>query len=335
MENTDRRNLLNLLNLMIDTFGKNDLLNAMIVEDALDLFDTCSRTACQDILSATPLYEHRNNPRKYKKNGCPVLSLTTIRGRLRNMYKFIHAIKRSSQQYHSINLYVSSEGYLLDEGIDPSDTILKNLYLQGVNIYLTSNTGPYRKIVPILFQLLQSDAPGDTIVVTLDDDVLYPDGFLEKLCGTIVKDECIHSYRGREIVYTDTEIKKYKEFSTPSRDASMKNLAIGRNGVAYLLKFFPKDPAYYIGHLICPTCDDIWLKMLSAINCVKTLIIEPEASFNPLFDFPSIDKSTQESLYHKFNKGDENDNCMKMAGFFSYCTRGYSLFDLIKEESHG
>lgn len=295
------------------------------------------RIACRaslDNLDIRPLYVGEHNPTNYSFSGesmngrlpSPIVSFTAISTRLDRVIKTVSTLTRQSLKPQSINLYVSTDSYLIDEGVDAGDNRLKKIYELGVNIYLVKNIGPYRKQYPVIKQLMDSKAHPMTPIVTVDDDVLYPRTILEDLVRNCVYSQSVVAHRGRKIS-RESVSSGYKSFSVPSEITSHFNLGTGRNGIAYLFGFFPKNSRYYVGPQVAPTADDLWCKWVTLRNRVPTTILEPEAAYDPTKDFEDTAPNEKVGLFHNYNaKGMNDQSLISLERFFSSFNESASDF---------
>lgn len=227
-----------------------------------------------------------------------IVSLTTIDSRIHSVTKTIRSILYQSLNAKEIRLYISSEGYLLDQGIKP-DKIpreLLNMQKKGkLKIIYTENIGPYRKLLPILKENIDKNI----IVITADDDVVYPYDWIEELInGSIKWPNSVIAYRAwqmqfneeKKIIPYNTWHKHGLVSSTGSQDInSFRTFATGKDGVLYKPHFFNSlvfDSKY---KEICPTGDDIWFKFMTLINDADVRIVKSKLSHT---DFKISQNST-------------------------------------------
>jgi hypothetical protein len=284
----------------------------------------CAMHARHTVWPIEALYENGNNPRTsdggtVRLDAAPVVSLTTISSRIDRVAQTIDCIARQTLRPHSINLYISESPYLLDEGIERGNQHLQRIADLGANIYLTSNIGPYRKQYPLVQQLRLADASPETLIVTMDDDVLYPSDVLSQLTEAACSSDAVVAHRGREMAFDGRQLMPYSKFEAPALANSQRNLGTGKNGIAYRLKHFPTDSAAYVGPWLAPTADDIWCKWVTGVRSVPTIILEPRAIYDSRFDFSESKPADKIGLYHAFNaKGTNDDAMMNMEDFFLY-----------------
>lgn len=294
------------------------------------ILHTCALRAAAATFPVEAVYENTKNPRKVASDGRRqpsdiVISLTTISSRLDHVGRTLECIAKQTIQPHSVNLYISEDPYLLDKGIDRRDDALRKIADLGVNIYMTPNIGPYRKQYPVVRQLRSAGASPHTIVMTIDDDVLYPSDVVERLANAAEYSNAVVAHRGRKIALSGDRLQPYASFGPPTEITDHLNLATGKNGIAYRLQHFPEDPAEYVGPYLAPTADDIWCKWITGIRCVPTAIIEPRAAYDPKLDFPESAPSNKYGLFHAFNaKGTNDDAMLNMEAFFLF-RRGVNL----------
>ncbi|MFG6139551.1 hypothetical protein [Halomonas sp. B23F22_10] len=110
------------------------------------------------------------------------VNLTTTSQRLDFCRISLTSILLQSRLPDRINLWISKEPYLRDTGIADSeavDQLLESLPEVGkgyVSIRWVPNTGPYRKLIPML-----REATRDDVIVTADDDIFYGRDWLSGL----------------------------------------------------------------------------------------------------------------------------------------------------------
>jgi hypothetical protein len=262
------------------------------------------------------------------EEGAPVISLTAISGRLKNLERTISSLQAQSLVPASINLFISIEPFLVDEGFDLDDPQLKKLHDIGVNVFVVPNIGPYRKQLPIIKFMRDNGYPSETVFITVDDDVIYPSNTIEMLVSNIKATNTVTAYRGREIVLENNRIGPYKNFRAPVDNISPFNLGTGKNGIAYKLSFFPEQDELFIGSVIAPTADDVWCKWVTGIYCIDTTILEPSAAYDKSKDFQETDPDNKVGLFHVFNAKGRNDVAMEAMEIY-FAEKGADLSSIL------
>lgn len=294
------------------------------------------------MLSTSPvaLYEQNLTPQSYAKdtfgltqNLPPIISLTAISGRIDRVEITVASILKQTQKPHSINLYVSEEPHLIDEGIRRDSTALRRISDLGVNVYLVPNIGPYRKQVPLVIQLRATSASDKAPIITIDDDVIYPPDIIYRLMTALETEEAVIAHRGRELVFEGQLLASYKNFSAPQIRSSLLNMGTGKNGIAYRLGYFPSNYEDFIGHILAPTADDIWCKWATSSYCIPTVILEPTAAYDQSLDFKEVEPNDKNGLFHKFNAKGANDIAIEnMEKYFTF--KDVSVVAILRDSRH-
>jgi hypothetical protein len=193
------------------------------------------------------------------------LSLTTTSYRIKHVHRTIESVLRQSREPARVILWVSEEPYLKDNGVPqgglPAD--LCRLREQGLEIAWTRNTGPYRKLVPSLRRQ-------EGVIVTLDDDTLYPADWLQQLVDLHREHPgCVCCHRGKTMTReADGSLRPYKRW-TPyeSREPSRDCFPTGKGGVLYppgCLSDEVLDEDAFME--LTPTNDDVWFKAMAMLR---------------------------------------------------------------------
>lgn len=194
----------------------------------------------------------------------------TLTSMVQNQGILIRTLTSLMQQTHlpdRIFVYLSEEPYLLDEGF-PGRSLSPELdtYLQQnplVEVRWTANTGPYRKLAPLLKECIEKD--WDAILITVDDDTVYHPRLLQWMLNDDQVQQglaCIN-YRGfRMDVSRGWTGVSYERRADPER-ISILNFATGKGGVLYHPHHFSPEVRRILfdserWQTLCPTNDDIW-----------------------------------------------------------------------------
>lgn len=241
-----------------------------------------------------------------------IISLTTISSRISRIYEVINSLL--SQKSHvevEVRLYVSREGFMLDQGIKNIPDTLSILSMQSnqFKIFFVENSGPYRKIIPVLkdsyLGLIECD-----YVVTADDDTLYPDYWLQSLVNINNKFDCVVAYRGRRISTNSRGFTPYETWQHSDESLlrpSYNTLGTGKDGILYKPNYFHDDVLDLEAALkIAPNADDLWLKYYTTINGARSVLVSSTLT-NSFYDLGRYDDNT---LYRKINKDGGNDKVM-------------------------
>ena len=212
-----------------------------------------------------------------KNQKIPVyISLTSIFINQDILVKTLQSIMQQTRLPDKIFLYLSEESYLLDTGFKDkkmtNSELLKFIYDDSIiDINWVKNTGPYRKLLP----LLKDKWDEDCIIITIDDDTIYDTKLIENLVNGYNEQNCVIGYRG----FTPS-FDKIENFNYYKRDElqnlSLYNFLTGKGGILYKPQFFHKTHDLIFNDKIyldtCPTNDDIWFYIVRLLNNVKCYI---------------------------------------------------------------
>lgn len=194
---------------------------------------------------------------KRRSNGHTVpvtVSFTTIPSRLPIVHITVRSLLNQSVCPQRILLWLNTE----DKQAVPHR--LASLQDELFGIRYADETGPHRKLV----HTLRNEPPG--IVVTCDDDVMYPADWLETLYrehraypNDVIANEC------RGIACENGQTAPYRDWATvPPGSVAPNTLAIGYGGVLYppgCLHPDVTDRSQY--DALTPRADDLWFKAMS------------------------------------------------------------------------
>lgn len=266
------------------------------------------------------------------------ITFTTISERLHLLEPVIESLHKQTVKPSKILLNISEEAYLLDKGVDKSSKTLLGLKNKFplLHINWVKNTGPFRKIVPFMEQYYNSGDKEERVFITVDDDTVYPDYFVEKLYQEFNEHDCVVAFRGRYITLENTSIATYNKWELGKDKTHIANLPTGKDGVIYSTKFFTKDFIDIQKAVeLAPTADDLWIKWHCALNGVKAKILNPEAATSDYKSFPVVDYSAEYrdvSLFKAHNSngsGGKNDKSVKSLELYFKSRYSYNLADIL------
>ena len=268
-----------------------------------------------------------------------IVSLTTISSRLRHIHLVIETLLAQDFPAHAyeVRLQLSENPYLLDQGCptltDELEELLKN-YQGRFSVVYVENTGPYRKILPVLNEVY-SYAPANfsnTLIVTADDDTAYPTYFLSRLYECYLIHRCVIGFRGRVMRFdNNNNLFSYKQWpKTIEVNPTLLNVPTGKDGVLYSPLYLNPDildlPA---AQQHAPKADDLWLKVHTLLAATPSYIINSELAQ----EFPSITGSEPEvSLYRSFNERGGNDEALDNLEHYLLQKYVASIHDLVEQK---
>lgn len=200
------------------------------------------------------------------EEGSPVIvSLTTYPARIKSVWITIASLLQQTMKPSKVILWLAQEQFPTSE-IPKS---LKRLQKRGLEIRFGEDLKPHKKYYYTLQEYTEH------YVITADDDVLYPENFIEQL------------WRGHE-KYPDTIICSWShkiEFDAQGRfipyndwldnreeKPSYTTLAVGCNGVLYPPNCLSQE-AFEQQKIMENSLytDDLWLKCMEILNEYKTV----------------------------------------------------------------
>jgi len=196
------------------------------------------------------------------------VNLTTTSQRLSLCRIALTSLLLQSRLPDKINLWVSKDPFLRDDGIGDSrhiDELLQFLPYSGksrVTIRWVSNTGPYRKLIPVL-----REAERDDVIVTADDDIFYGHNWLDgllrgyhasggRLVAARVKSKRIN-FLSRHTSYLFWDLVKQ-----PSVLDNDFIVTFGGGAVLTKMMFHEQDVLDDAFIDVAPTADDLWYSAL-------------------------------------------------------------------------
>jgi hypothetical protein len=226
--------------------------------------------------------------------------LTSIYDNLGILQATLHSLLQQTHKADSIILCLSEEPYLLDKGF-PNKKVPAWLLALPVEILWTENTGPFRKLLPVLERLWSSDE----LILTVDDDTFYSPNLIETMyakyaeTGSCIACRCTYTGDPRENEYENLGVAK---------DADIYNFHTGKGGVLYHPDMFDGARIFNKEYLtLCPTGDDHWFNIWRMYNCVECVALKD-------YSYMYRDLTKKElALYHNYNEARNKEMFQKVA----------------------
>jgi hypothetical protein len=226
----------------------------------------------------------------------PVVSLTSHSKRLRTVYMTIESIAKGDQRPSQLILW-------LDRSCSALPPSLRRLERRGLEVRLCEDWGPHKKYYPYSVEFFNDPR----VLVTADDDVIYPRWWLQGLVAANAKcPDSIWCYRARVIAFDPdgSRLSPYRYWvKSRTSQPSFRRVPTGVSGVAYppgfirLMKDAGPDFMHY-----CSRADDIWLHRHSLLFGYRVGQV-----LNLPVEFPSIPGSQRHSLRKGNVRGTGND----------------------------
>lgn len=202
------------------------------------------------------------------------ISLTSIFQSQDRLYNTLCSIIKQTLLPNKIYIYLSEEPYMLDYGFKDKKITDSNLLKlindnSMININWVKNTGPYRKLVPILKDKFEEDC----IIITIDDDIKYHPNLIENLVNDYYKHKCCISYRAKEINcninnYENINYAKFRDLKHNNRNNIISKYFFhtGVAGVLYHTNMFENKLIFDELYKLAATNDDVWFNLVRMTN---------------------------------------------------------------------
>lgn len=276
-------------------------------------------TYVNTVISACMSKDYGLNTRKRDRN--IIISLTSHSYRVDKVHLTIQSLMDQEVKADRIIIYLDELEF--DSSNVPND--LQIMIDRGLTISYRKKIGPYSKLIPSLKEF------PDDLIVTVDDDLIYPRSFLKKLYESYLKEpQFIHCYRMHYMKFDKNgKIKSYKNWDLESSITKPGLLVFptGVGGVLYPPNALNEEVFNEEAFLkLAPGADDVWFKAMSLLNGVKCKKIGSDVMNHKN---SIIVRGSQEiGLYHENLKNDKND--IKIDNVFST----YKIWERIEKEAN-
>lgn len=178
---------------------------------------------------------------------------------------------------------------------------LKRLQRRGLEIKYVRNYGPHTKYYPYVELLTEHKVS----LVTADDDVIYPKGWLKGLLAASKTERgLIHCYWARRVALEAGRVLPYLQWTNVrSIQPSVLNFALGVSGIIYPADFLMVLRAAGDAFMAkCPRADDIWLHVMALRSGYQVKQVGTEHVYPRLVPFTQND-----ALYLSNHQAGGND----------------------------
>lgn len=199
-----------------------------------------------------------------------IISLTSFPARIDKVYLCINSLLRQSIRADKIILWLAETQFPNGKGVPQN---LLNLIGENFEIKYCDDIKSYKKIF-----FVAQEFRGD-IIITVDDDTLYPEDWLSKLIYTYIEyPNCVCCYRAHKIVLQNDKIAPYSKWiglSPDEKGPDLRLVPIGVGGVLYPPTYF-NNVEFNFEKIkeLCPTTDDLWLKAIGIKNEFKAVKVD-------------------------------------------------------------
>ena len=246
------------------------------------------------------------------------VSLTTIRERINDIHLTIESLFQQSVKARRIVLWLPSDKFTIND----IPAVLKKQEARGLEIaFCKEDIGPYTKF----YYCLQKYP--DSLIATVDDDLIYPLDLLDQLYRGYCKNpNIIYCHRAHRILLDHKKnILPYKQWDWSIKDAvpDLRVFPTGVGGVLYFPGCFDDDILNKDRFLsLSPNQDDVWLKAMSLKKGVLCQHVDDIRNWKSRFIQVS---NSQAVKLKRHNKSKKDGNDSKIAAVFG----AYGLTELL------
>lgn len=202
-----------------------------------------------------------------------LVSLTTYPQRMNKLPLVLESIFRQTVKVDRVILWLAENQY---DDKQKLYRIFQKYIKLGLEIKFCDDLKPHKKYY---YSILENP---EAIVITLDDDIIYPEDLVEKLL-LCYKDNpnCIVAQRAHWMTYdSNNNLNPYSlwEMLAPGRKGPSMNLfATTGGGCLFPPHILPQEAFNKEAiHSYCINADDVWIKCMSYYNNVKVVLTDKD-----------------------------------------------------------
>lgn len=230
-----------------------------------------------------------------------IISLTSFPGRIKTVNQTVETLLAQTWNADRIVLWLAESQFPKKERELPKKLLA--LRERGLEIRWCEDLRSYKKLVPAL-----KEFPND-IIVTADDDLLYPRNWLEPLVFAFLKNpNHIHTRRAHEVAFANTNtLAPYAKWEKEigSHPPSFNNFPTSGGGCLFPPNSLHDDVLDVSKfQSLCPNGDDIWFWAMAVKKGTKINV--PEAGFTLHF----VEGTQNVALWKENVNGGENDRAL-------------------------
>lgn len=239
---------------------------------------------------AVRLYKKRsvvkNNRREEYTDKKVIISLTSFPARITNIWMVLETLYNQSVSADEIQLWLADEQFPDKKEIE---SLLAKYVDLGLRILYCDDIRSHKK-----YFYAMKDNP-NSIIVTVDDDIIYPLFMLESLLAAHrTNPDCVICNRAHLMKTSNGKLRPYSEWETRSKKSRVnKGLLLcptGCGGVLYPPCLLPDEVfEKQIFTEKCLYADDLWLKCMEYMNGIEVVLTD--------VDFPEVIDIIGDSKY--------------------------------------
>lgn len=194
------------------------------------------------------------------------VTLTSYRARIRHVAPTVRSLlAQDAPPDHVVLVLARGDVPELPAG-------LGRLRDRGLEVHwVDEDTRSYKKLLPVL-----AERPGH-VLVTVDDDTLYPQWWLARLLAAHeARPDTVLGFRGQEIAGDAAALAPYVTWpGATTRTPGPRILLTGVGGVLYPPGSLPARTADVdLARRLCPTADDVWFRAMTLLAGTPTAVVD-------------------------------------------------------------
>lgn len=202
-----------------------------------------------------------------------IVSLTSYRGRIYDVHYTIYSLLNQTMKPDEVILWLGNDERNFPNGDEDLPIKIRRLMENGLTVRYCEDIRSYTKLVPALREF-----PED-IIVTADDDIYYPEEWLERLYRAYEQggDEMVYCHRIHRIQVENGKLLPYSRWKKASEKEpdSYLNFLTGVGGVLYPPGVLHEDATNEkLFKQLSPLADDVWFWAMAVRNDRKIRVIE-------------------------------------------------------------
>lgn len=211
-----------------------------------------------------------------------ILSLTSYSTRIDTVYLTILSLLTQTHRADRVILWLSE----LDFSLDILPKKLKSLQNYGLTIAFCPDIRSYKKLIPTI------KLYPDNIIITFDDDVIYPENQVHRLLETYKNNKnSVVCHRAHKLLKNNRgELRPYKqwEFDVREKKPAFDIVPIGIGGVLYPPGCFWQEVINEAAFMkLCPDADDLWFKAMTLKNGYMSKVVDEPVEYRDYLQIPS------------------------------------------------
>jgi glycosyltransferase involved in cell wall biosynthesis len=255
-----------------------------------------------------------------------IVSLTSFPKRIPEIFFNLYSLLNQTTKPDILILWLGEEQFPHKENDLPTRVLdLKNY---GLTIKWCKDIKAYTKLIYSIKEY------ANDIIVTADDDIYYPENWLELLYNSYLREpQYIHCHRAHRITFDNVgNIDYYKKWfwCISGHEASFLNFLTGVGGVLYPPDCLYKDVLNEeLFMKLSPMNDDIWFWVMAVMNNTKIRVVDNNITEFILID-PEVEFGMKDGItLYKTNKYANDEQLKNVIDFY----KDKNFYNIIKEES--